>query len=61
MTSEGFGEMFEGDWRHVRRKISAYVDAESGGGPSMSRPKSNDPYRRERICINQTVKTLKLT
>ena len=40
MTSDGLGEMFEGD--------SAHVDGGPSGGSSMRRPGSEDPYRRER-------------
>ena len=41
MTSEGLGEMFEGDrCRHAHRKISASVDGGPSGGSSVHRPGS---------------------
>jgi hypothetical protein len=49
MTSEGLGEMFEGDSADkCAGKISAHVDGGPSGGSSMRRPRSEDPHRRER-------------
>jgi hypothetical protein len=46
MTSEGLGEMSEGD---VHPKISAHVHGGPSRGSSVRRPRSEDPHWRERI------------
>ena len=50
MTSEGLGEMFEGDSAciHVRWKIYAHGDGGLSGGSSVLRPGSEDAPQRER-------------
>ena len=47
MTSEGLGEMFEGDSADICRKISAHVNEGPSGGSSVPRPGSEDPHRCE--------------
>ena len=48
MTSEGFGEMFEGDCRHVCRKISAHADGGDERTVKRVQTVSEDPHRGER-------------
>ena len=47
MTSEGLGEMFEGDSADTR-KISAQVDGGPSGRSSVRKLGSEEPHRRER-------------
>ena len=52
MTSDGLGEMFEGDSADTGAgKISAHVDGGLSGGSRVRRPGSEDPHRRERKFI----------
>jgi hypothetical protein len=48
MTSEGFGDMFEGDSADMCKEISAHVDGGTSRGSSVRRPGSKGPHRRER-------------
>ena len=49
MTSEGLGEMFEGDSADTfTGKFSASFDGGPSGGSPLRRPGSEDPHRRER-------------
>ena len=43
MTSEGLGEMFEGESADI---CAAHVDGEPSRGSSVRRPGSEDPHRR---------------
>jgi hypothetical protein len=53
MTSEGLGEMFEGDSSDMRaRKFSLILMGGPSGGSRVRRPGSEDPHRRERNCLN---------
>ena len=47
MTSEGSGEMFEGDFADTCTS-AALMSMGPSGGSSMRRPGSKDPHRRER-------------
>ena len=52
MTSEGLGEMFEGDSADTcARKFYDGVNGGPKGGSSMRRPGSEDPHRRQRKFI----------
>ena len=51
LTSEGVGEMFDGDFADTS-PISTYVDGGPSGGSSVCRPGSEDPCRRERKFIH---------
>ena len=47
MTSEGLGEMLEGDSAETcAGKISGNVDGGPSGGSCVRRPGSEDPHRR---------------
>jgi hypothetical protein len=49
MTSEGLGEMYEGDFADLcMAKISAHVGGGLSGGSSVHRTRSEDPHRCER-------------
>ena len=49
MTSEGYVEMFEGNFRrHVRRKISARVYGGTSGHINHAQKGSEEPHRRKR-------------
>ena len=49
MTSEGLGEMFEGDSADTWAKKR--VDGGLSGGLSVRKPGSEDPHRRQRTFI----------
>ena len=53
MTSDGLGEMFEGDSADKGcQQISAVVDLGLSGGSSVRRPGSEDPHQRQRKFIS---------
>ena len=47
MTSDGLGEMFEGDYAVWVPENYASVDGGPSGGSRVRRPRSEDPHRRE--------------
>ena len=56
MTSEGLGEMFEGDSADMGpRRITAHVDGGKSGGSSVRRPGSKGPVGASGILYNQTL------
>ena len=47
MTSEGLGDMFEGDSADMCAEFFfAHVDGWAGGGSRVRRPGNEDPHRR---------------
>ena len=47
MTSEGFGEMFEGDYADMCAGKFLLVSMGGRGGSRVRRPGCEDPHRRE--------------
>ena len=53
MTSEGLGEMFEGDSADMcAKKLSVGVNGGLSGGSSVRRPGSEDPHRSQRKLLS---------
>ena len=56
MTSEGWEEMFEGDFADkCADKSVAHVDWELGGGSSVRRPRSEDHHQHNAVISGHLV------